>query len=415
VQRTLTIILLVALVLRLGWAVSRPMDDAALAALPDQREYLECARNLLEHRELKFVDERFHDEVYAFRTPGYPFFLAACGGSPRIARAAQAIIDTSTVLAAFILARRWLPEWGSLAAAALVALNPFLIYFTGLLLTETLFTAMLAWGMVLLVTRNGRWWVLGGLVLCLSILVRPGAVGLPVVLGLIAAFVNRNQGLPYQENEQAVKRRWPLPVGATMVLLSLLVLTPWAFRNYRVIGRWVWSSTNNGFTAYDGFNPDASGASNQSFVKSMPQLRQMKEWERSEYLSDRAAAFVRENPRRATELAVIKLARTWSPQPLSASFSKPLYIAIGWLFTVPVYLLVLVGICYGTLPRMTKLFLLIPAIYLSIGAMLSVGSLRYRIPAEVPMAVLAASALVKVSHMWNEQVGWRRAGDAEAV
>jgi len=35
-----------------------------------------------------------------------------------------------------------------------VAFNPFLIYFSGLLLTETLFTAMLAWGMALLCARG---------------------------------------------------------------------------------------------------------------------------------------------------------------------------------------------------------------------------------------------------------------------
>jgi len=28
-----------------------------------------------------------------------------------------------------------------------------------------------------------------------------------------------------------------------------------------VLGRWIWTSTNAGFTAYDGFNPDATGAS----------------------------------------------------------------------------------------------------------------------------------------------------------
>ncbi len=414
-KRSLLIILLLALVLRLGWALTRPADETALAPLPDQREYLECARNLLTSGELKFVDPRFNDDVRAFRTPGYPAFVAACGANVRIVRVIQTIVDTLTALAAFLLACRWLPAWGGLLAASLVAVNPFLIYFTGLVLTETLFTAMLAWGMVLLVTRNGKWWVLGGLVLCLSILVRPGALGLPIVLALAFALANRHQPFPYHEDANAIVRRWPLPVGATIVLLSLLVLSPWAFRNYRIIGKWVWSSTNTGFSAYDGFNPDASGASDQSFVKSMPQLRGMQESERSEYLSNRAWTFVREDPRTATELAVIKLARTWSPQPLSATLSRPLYVVIGWLFAGPIYVLVLIGICYGTLPRMTKLFLLIPAIYLSIGAMLSVGSLRYRIPAEVPLTVLAASAVVTMSHLWNEHLGWRRAEDAQGV
>jgi hypothetical protein len=39
--------------------------------------------------------------------------------------------------------------------------------------------------------------------------------------------------------------------------------------------------------------------------------------------------------------------------------------------------------------------LMLPAVYFTLLHALSVGSLRYRIPAEVPMAVIAASALVR--------------------
>src|SRR5207247_7605124 len=97
--------------------------------------------------------------------------------------------------------RRWLAAGPSLFAAALVAFNPFLIYFTGLLLTETLFTAMLAWSMVLLLGPGASWnqtvlWLAGGLLLSLSVLVRQSAIGLPVVLGVAAACVIRRQGGP---------------------------------------------------------------------------------------------------------------------------------------------------------------------------------------------------------------------------
>ena len=66
-----------------------------------------------------------------------------------VVRLAQALLDTSTVLAIYLLARRFREERGALVAAAIVAVNPFLIYFSGLVLSETLFTAMLAWGLYL--------------------------------------------------------------------------------------------------------------------------------------------------------------------------------------------------------------------------------------------------------------------------
>jgi len=314
-----------------------------------------------------------------------------------------------------------------------VALNPFLVYFTALVLTETVFTAMLAWGMVLLLGRadgtvadgaaadgaaplesgatwrNTALWLAGGLLLALAVLVRQSAVGLPVVLGIGAAFVNRGRGGPYH-------RRWPLPVGATMLLLTLLALLPWAHRNSRVLGEWVWTATNGGITLYDGFNPDATGASDQSFVALMPELRAMTESARSQHLSDLAKDYVRRQPLRAVELAAIKAGRTWSPMPLSAEYGSWKHRAVGLMYTVPLDVLVVIGLFRsprrgGALPWAAKVFLLLPAIYFTAVHMLSVGSLRYRIPAEPPMAVIAASAAVLPG-----VGGWKRASwGVEAV
>jgi len=388
-RRLLTLILLAALALRLGWVLTRPIDDAAIDQLPDQREYLEAARGYLAGEGLSFSDPRFNDRVYAYRTPGYPLFVAALRGNVRAVRTAQALIDTSIVLAAYLLALRWLPPAASTLAAALVAFNPFLIYFSGLVLTETLFTAMLAWGMVLILSRSTLVWLAGGVILALSVLVRPGAIAMPVMLGIVAALVNRGAGSAYH-------RRWPLPVGTTLLLLTLAALFPWAARNHRVLGEWIWTSTNGGITSYDGFNPDATGASDQSFVRAMPQLRGMSESQRDRYLTNQAQQFVREHPRDAIRLMGEKVLRTWSPRPLSSEFSLPLYVAAALAYALPLDLLVILGLARGTLPRAAKLFLMAPAIYFTVAAALSVGSLRYRIPAEVPMCVVGASAIEPV-------------------
>ena len=406
-------LLTLALLVRLGWGLSRPVDEASLQQLPDQREYLELAQTLLSDRVLALRDPRMEVVVRAFRMPGYPAFLAACGAEPRIARSAQAILDTSTVLAAFLLARRWLTPGLSLIAAALVAINPFLVYFSGLLLSETLFTAMLAWSLVLMTVRQSpleRWrsgvtWAAGVALLALAIHVRPSAIAMPIVLGLAAVLVNRDP-------HHSPRRRWPFPLGATAILLTLAALTPWAFRNYHVLGTWIWTTTNSGFTAYDGFNPDATGGSDQRFVADMPHLANMTESERSTYLSEQARAFIRAHPQRAIELAGAKIARTWSPVPLSEEFSRPSYVAIALAFALPFDVLVLIGLCRSNRPKVetgisgafdsissrnrlplaAKLLLMLPAVYLTVVHAMSVGSLRYRIPAEVPMAVVAASA-----------------------
>jgi hypothetical protein len=59
---------------------------------------------------------------------------------------------------------------------------------------------------------------------------------------------------------------------------------------------------------------------------------------------------------------------------------------------VPFYLVILVGLWLGPAPRAAKMFLAAPAVYFTMAHAVSVGSLRYRIPADVPMAVLVALA-----------------------
>jgi hypothetical protein len=248
-------------------------------------------------------------------------------------------------------------------------------------------------------------WLTGGLLLAASALVRPSAAPLPLLLGIVAAFLglqNRSAARPYDYGDSRL--RWPLPVGSTMLLLTALVLLPWAMRNRRVLGEWVWTSTNSGITAYDGFNPDAEGDSNQAFLEDMPQLAAMSEVTRSEYLSAKAKEYALEHPRRAAQLAVIKAGRTWSPVPLSKEYRNRRTWAAGLAYAVPFFLLVLVGLSGTGLGRAAKVFLMVPAIYLTLVHMLSVGSLRYRIPAEPPMAVIAAAVLATPGPRW------RRAG-----
>jgi hypothetical protein len=183
-----------------------------------------------------------------------------------------------------------------------------------------------------------------------------------------------------------------LRAGVAVVVL-MIALGLWAERNRRVLGERVWLTTNEGITRYDGFNERADGSSNQWFVKEMPRLRDMDEVQRNELLSQMAAGYIAEHPGRVVELAVRKVARTWSPVPLSEQFGSAKYVVVGLAYTCPFFLLALIGLFEGSLPRSAKLFLLTPALYFTVVHALSVGSLRYRLPAEPPLAVLAAGGL----------------------
>lgn len=403
--RAILVLLVLALAIRLAWGLSRPADDASLNSLPDQHEYLQLARNLLHGQGLQFLDGRFNDTVRAFRTPGYPILLAACGGNVRVVRIAQAVLDTSTVLAIYLLAAGFISgRAGPLIAAAFVAFNPYLIYFSALILSETLFTAMLAWAMLMLtrgsLRQSRRQWLLGGFVLGLSVLVRPSAVALPVLLGLLSVFLNRGIPSAYQQGLHS-QPAWRLPPGLMMVILTVFCLLPWVIRNRVVLGRWIWLDTNSGFTLYDGYNPDATGGSDQSFVDRQPELQVLGEVQRDDYLLQEATEYARTHPRRVVELIGAKLARTWSPAPLSQEYGRPALRLIALAYSLPFDALALLALFRGRLTRSVKLFLLAPAIYFTIVHALTVGSLRYRIPVEPPLAVLIAGLAVSSAMPWR--------------
>jgi hypothetical protein len=88
----------------------------------------------------------------------------------------------------------------------------------------------------------------------------------------------------------------------------------------------------------------------------------------------------------------IKILRTWSPVPLSIEYGgRWIYVFVGLCYGLPFDILILLGLWKGDLPKTAKVLLLLPAIYFTGIHALSVGSLRYRIPIEPPMAVIAGS------------------------
>ncbi|MGN6625245.1 MAG: hypothetical protein ACTHLN_01380 [Tepidisphaeraceae bacterium] len=379
----LVVLCTLALVVRVGLALSRPTDLQSLQALPDQTEYLAEAKSVLAGKGFCFFDPAFHQTVYAYRLPGYPLFVAACGARVTIVRVVQCVVDISTAWAVYLIARRWLCGPPLMVAVAFVAFNPFLIYFSSLLLSETLFTAMLAWAMWMQCRGSGTWRLASMLILALSIYVRPSAIGLAVALAVAMPLTSTARGVWI-----AVRDR--LGQGFLAAAITLLVLLPWAWRNHQTLGAWVWGTTNSGFTLYDGYNPRADGSSNQAFFRAWPQLQGIGEVERSAYLTGLAKDFALKHPLADARLVLAKVARLWSPVPLSTEYGgRSSYVVVGVLFTIPLFILSLVGLFSSNVCKNLRLYLLVPALYFTLVHGATVGSLRYRVPADVPLAVLA--------------------------
>ena len=386
----LLLILLIAFALRMGLAL---YQSPKLDQLPDQREYLSLAQNLRERHSLFFVDPRFDQQVYAYRMPGYPLFLAIKPTAlPWVlsARIAQSVLDLSTIFAVFLIARHLSGSVATaLIAAGLIAINPFFVYFTSLILSETLFAALLAWGTYFFVRRL---WLHGVIFFIAACYVRStGLLLLPAMA--FAAGLNPGQTAAYRLSD-ALRRGLFSMLLATAAMLVCLV--PWVWRNHNLLGVRVWTTTNSGVTLYDGFHAGATGASDQRFTMGMPQLRSMNEVQRSDYLTGLAKRWIEDDGSALPALTARKLLRGWSPLPLSNDFARPVYQLVSVTYALPFDVFCVIGLFSRQLNRRAKLLLTMPALVVTLAQAITVGSIRYRMPAEASLAVLAGVGLTAV-------------------
>jgi hypothetical protein len=178
-----------------------------------------------------------------------------------------------------------------------------------------------------------------------------------------------------------------------------LLLAPWAVRNYGVTdGRFVVTTLWVGASLYDGLNPEAGGDSDMAFFDRDRVLDRMSEYDMDRHYRRKAWEFVSENPGRTAELAMWKLARYWSPWPNAEQFQRPWMIVTAAACWVFVFVPALAGLWLMRRRFLVLLMTAGPVLYFAAIHSVFVGSIRYRLPAEYPLAVLAAVGWV---------AGWR--------
>jgi hypothetical protein len=222
-----------------------------------------------------------------------------------------------------------------------------------------------------------------------AVLVRPSWALFPPAM-LLAWIVAGGRG-----------RRGGAARGAVLVALgAVLVMAPWWVRNARVFGRFVPTAMWVGASLYDGLNPRATGASDMEFL-SAPDIWPLDEEAQDAALRDRAWAFVREQPGRAARLAVVKVARFWSPWPNAEDLAAPGLTVLFALYTLPIYGLMVLGAWDRRHDVRALVLLAGPLLYFSALHMVFVSSVRYRIPGIPPALVLAAIGLERVQDVWR--------------
>ncbi len=385
----------------------------------DANGYWELAIRLTEGRDYCL----HHPPRYILRTPGFPLLLAGCmivvGQSELRVSLILAAIGTACVWLTWKLARKCVPETTAIVAAAMMAISPLQIGNSVLILSETWFTFWLLLSLLalqrLLPLRNpdaaipardsaisndasaltptseSVWPALqSGLVTGITVLVRPGWILWPVVSGLLLLVFGKAK-LPRKFLQIAA-----IGIGC------LLALTPWAWRNYQVSGHWILTSLWSGPSLYDGLHPQATGASDMTFVDSEPVYATMSEYDANAHYKQRAMEFVRENPGRTMELAVIKAGRFLSLTPNASGFSGGPASLICLAYYSCFFCLIFAGGWQFRRNPAVLALLAAPFMQFLLVHMVFVGSVRYRLPVEFPLSVLASNGLVALWGLFRQ-------------
>lgn len=215
----------------------------------------------------------YADKPTAFVTPGYPLFLAAIYSVVKVIRGAaadplpavrvvQALVSVGTVYLAFAAGRCTGRLGTGYIAAALVAAYPPMFMANSRILTETLYTLLLLWyvyaAQLMLKHHVLRYHILNGVLLALTVLVKPTVAPLLVVPYIIDYW----------------RRRDPEVIKGLIVagLAMSLVMLPWWVRNYSVLDKVVIFATQSGNPLLRGTDPyDVYDKIGPSIIEGVPE------------------------------------------------------------------------------------------------------------------------------------------------
>ena len=274
---TALLVILLALVLRVGWVLlvpTKPVGDFAM--------YVESAAHLLKFGSL--------DPEYIFM-PGYPLLLAAVqalGGGWLACKLVGAVAGSLAAGAVFGIARRlWESRAAALVAGLLCALWPAGVAMASVTGTDMPAAAFITFGCYFLLhfspERPRLAAVLFGVFMGLATYVR--AIALP--LCALAVFCLRASGLGWKS---------ALRSTAISCAVAALLLAPWAVRNRLRYGETFVSDSHGGETALVGADPNSDGRYSRS-------LNRM--------FHEATGYTILAEPHREADRAALSLARRW--------------------------------------------------------------------------------------------------------
>jgi len=199
----------------------------------DTKHYDSVAQNLIRGEGFR-LDYKFFNSYDYNLEPMYPLFLAAnyavFGRVFFAVRLVQAVLGAFLCVLIFWIGRYVFGKWPGIIAAAICAVYPHLIFISGLLYPEQLFTVLIALGVLFLIKfqNHQQMWYVVWASLCFGVacLTKGVLLAFLPVMSLWLLWANRKSGWRYQ-----------IKTVTIVFVVVVATLTPWTIRNYRVVGQ----------------------------------------------------------------------------------------------------------------------------------------------------------------------------------
>jgi 4-amino-4-deoxy-L-arabinose transferase-like glycosyltransferase len=330
------------------------------------------------------------DELVPYRTPLPALYLASVyaifGISIQAAQNTNVILGTATVFLIYDLTRRALGSGVARWSALLTAIYPMIIFYTGQLISETLFLLLvsLSFWLAWISVGGPIWrWGLLGVVLGLAVLTRQTSAIIGVAVAVWIFFYS---------GENPLKRRFV--ITALMLFLMALTVSFWVGRNYVVSGRLILTAQGGDalWLANNPYSDGAEGENSSPSVYIIPAFETLPETERSTAYQNAAITWIRENPGQFLSLIPRRIIWFWH---ITYHAQNGLPSELAFLVTYfPILGLALVGAIKTWKSQRAWLLLLLTvpaALTLVHSVYLPAG--RYRLPVELALCVLTGPGM----------------------
>lgn len=308
----LGILPLIALAVRLAYVATLP-PEIVVTFEADPQTYDQIARNVVAgkgFRGASFYYPPGTEHPTAFWDALYPLGLAGVyalwGHNVPAVRVAQAALGAVTVAGMYVLGRQVARPAVGLLAAGISAVYPFFIYYSGQLLTETLFMTLILGvflvGYHAVTQRSARWFAALGAIAGLAALCRAEVFYFGPLFGAWCAW--RTSKLPLRR----------LRLAGIILLAMLAVMLPWGWRNQATHGELILTTTKLGYNLYKYYHP-AMSADQTVRVVPMPDFGDRSEPQREALLRAEGMEFMFRDPPRTLWFMANKLALLFKLTP----------------------------------------------------------------------------------------------------